>query len=82
LDLGAFEYSPPTLTSLRIQDGTCVLDFTSVPGAVYDLLKSLNITSAWTPLITNIPGADGFTEVMDTNLGAGFQTFYRIRSSL
>jgi len=37
---------------------------------------------AWAPAITNIPGADGQTEVVDTNAAARLQAFYRVRSPL
>ncbi|MGH7869135.1 MAG: hypothetical protein ACREP9_16230, partial [Candidatus Dormibacteraceae bacterium] len=76
------EYSPPSLSSIRMERGNSVLDFTSVPGASYDLLRAMDVPGVWTPVVTNIPGLDGFTEVVDTNSSGQPQAFYRVRSSL
>jgi hypothetical protein len=83
LDIGAYEYSAPSLTAIRILGNDCVLDFTSVPGAYYDLQRAADFASqSWISAITNIPGSDGSTEVVDTNAARQLRLFYRLRSSL
>ncbi len=83
IDIGAYEYSPPALTSLRLVGSDCILDFSSVSGAFYDLLRAPDLSSqSWIPVLTNIPGADGFIEVTDTNAALHPRFFYRVRSSL
>ena len=82
-DIGAYEYSAPTISGIRIMGTDCILDFTSVPGAYYDLQRTIDLAAqTWIPAITNIPGAEGSTEVVDTNAARQLRLFYRLRSSL
>ncbi len=82
LDIGAYEYSAPFLTAIRLLGADCILDFTTVPGNAYDLQRTPDLGSpAWTPIRTNLPGVDGITEVTDTNAAGGSRYFYRVRAS-
>lgn len=83
LDLGAYEYGQPLINNLRINGNDAVVSFTGESGNQYDLESASNLASGgWSPVIMNVPGANGVIEITDTN-GAGFsQRFYRVRSAL
>ena len=83
LDIGAYEYSTPSISAIRVVGNDCILDFVSVPGTYYDLQRTTDLARpTWTPAITNIFGSDGSMEVVDTNAARQLRLFYRLRSSL
>ncbi len=83
LDLGAYEYSRPLINGLVVIGPDCVVSFTSELGNLYSVERSASLAPAdWLPLATNLAGANGSLQVIETN-GASFpQRFYRVRSSL
>lgn len=83
VDLGAYEYRVPELTSLRLIGNDCLLDFSAVVGNQYDLDRANDpALGAWVPALTNIPGIDGTIEITDRNGAGQPRRFYRLKASL
>jgi len=83
LDLGAYEYRRPLLTSIKVIGANCLIDFTAVNGGQYDLESAPGLgNNLWSPVATNIQGFDGTVQVTDINAASQPMRFYRVRSSL
>ncbi len=83
LDLGAYEYRVPELTSLRLIGNDCFLDFSAVAGNQYELHRANDLAAGnWVSAITNIPGIDGVIEIIDMNGAGQPRRFYRMKASL
>jgi hypothetical protein len=83
IDVGAYEYSPPVINSLRLQGSDCVVTFTGEPGNQYDLQRSSNFAGGgWSVVITNVPGTNGPMEITDTNGAGASQRFYRVKAAM
>ena len=82
LDLGAYEYRVPTVSSIRLSGNDCLLDFTTATNNHYDLQRTSDLTAnLWSPVITNVSGTDGTIELTDTNGAAQARRFYRVKVS-
>jgi hypothetical protein len=83
LDLGAYEFSPPLINSLRFSGNDCLVSFTAESSNLYALERASNLTGAsWSAVVTNIAGTNGVILITDTN-GAGLaQRFYRVRAAM
>jgi hypothetical protein len=83
LDIGAYEYAAPSLIHLRFLGKDCLVDFTTVPGVVYELQRTASLRQpAWAPAVTNIIGSGNPTQVTDVGAAGQFQLFYRVLTSL
>jgi hypothetical protein len=80
LDLGAYEYTPPKFTGIRLNGEDCILDFTTAAGTPYELQSTSNLAlGAWLPLKTHLPGVDGTAEITDSRVANQSQRFYRVK---
>jgi hypothetical protein len=83
IDLGAYEYGVPLFKGIKVNGKDCVLDFTAEAGNLYDLQGTSDPGSnLWTPVMTNIPGADSTIQIIDTNAVSQPKRFYRVKSSM
>ena len=80
LDLGAYEFARPSLSLLKLKDNDCVIDFTANGTGLYEVQRTSDLVS-WTPMQSNIPGANDPIEVIDLNGASQFRRFYRVRQS-
>jgi hypothetical protein len=81
LDIGAYEYEPPRISRMQIGAGGCLIDFTSVAGNRYDLLRSDGLSAGgWAGVVTNLLGTGGVLQANDTNGGGQSSRFYRVRA--
>ena len=82
-DLGAYEYRAPGFSAIRISGNDCLLDFTAATGNQYELQSTSNLAgNFWSPVRSNIPGADGAIHVTDTNAASQPKRFYRLKAFL
>jgi hypothetical protein len=83
IDIGAYEYRPPSLSGIQVSNGACAITFASEEGNQYDLLRASNLlNSSWSSVLTNIPGTGGMVQVTDTNVGGQAKLFYRLRAAM
>jgi hypothetical protein len=81
-DLGAYEYRVAAFSAIQFAGNDCLLDFITAAGNRYDLQSTSDLVGAfWSPVMTNIPGADGTVRVIDTNAAGQPKRFYRVQSS-
>jgi hypothetical protein len=81
IDLGAYEYRPLEINSIRIHDHHSLVSFPTVLGNAYDLEGTHGFAdNPWMPVITNRSGVDGSVEVMDPAEADDSRRFYRVRA--
>ena len=84
-DAGADELTSiaPQIKKLSISGNHCVIDFTTLSGFTYDLVKSSDLTTAaWPIAVSNIPGNGAVVQATDTNGAGQPHHFYQVRRSL
>jgi len=83
IDLGAFEYRPTRVAGIQPVGGGWAIDFTTVAGNQYDLLRNGGVAiGPWSPVVTNIFGTGGTVRVADTNANGQASQFYRVKAAL
>ncbi len=83
IDIGAYEYRRPVVTSFRLMGADCLIDFSAVTGSQYDLETTSDLPSAmWSAVTTNIPGVDGIVRITDSDAAGHPMRFYRVKSSM
>ncbi len=81
LDLGAYEYAKPVITSFRLNGSDCLIDFTSESGLPYELQRSGVLSgTGWLGIATNIGDSSGTSHVTDTNAATLSRLFYRVNA--
>jgi hypothetical protein len=84
-DVGADELvnSAPQIKKLSLSGNDCLIDFTTLAGFSYELVKSSDLTTgAWPTAVSNIPGNGSVVQATDTNGAGQPNRFYKIRRSL
>lgn len=83
IDPGAYEYRPPAMAGIQFDGAGCLVDFTTVEGNRYDLLRAGSLVNGlWLPVTTNIPGTGGTMRVADTNAAGQTRLFYQVKAAL
>jgi hypothetical protein len=84
-DVGADELTnvAPEIKKLSLSGNDCLIDFTTLAGFSYELIRANDLTTgAWSVSANNILGNGGIIQATDTN-GAGQPfRFYQVRRSL
>ena len=84
-DIGADEFTtntPPRITALRTSGTDCLISFTTFLGVGYDVQRAGEASgSAWSLVVTNVPGTGGVVQSADTNATGQARRFYLVRSS-
>src|SRR6266550_2626853 len=82
-DVGADEFTtnaPPRITNLRLSGTNCLISFTTFLGVGYDVQRASEVTgSAWSLVVTNLPGTGGVVHSTDTNATGQLRRFYLVR---
>jgi len=84
-DIGADEFTtnaPPRITNIRLSGTDCLISFTTFLGVGYDVQRAGEASgSAWSLVVTNVPGTGGVVQSADTNATGQARRFYLVRSS-
>ena len=84
-DIGADEFStnaPPRITGFRLTGTNCLISFTTFLGVGYDVQRASELTgSAWSIVVTNVPGTGGVVQSADSNATSQLRRFYLVRLS-
>jgi hypothetical protein len=84
-DIGADEFTtnaPPRITHFRMSGTNCLISFTTFLGVGYDVQRAGEATgSAWSLVVTNLPGTGGVVQSADTNATGQARRFYLVRLS-
>jgi len=82
-DIGADEFttkSPPHVTNFRLSGDDCLLSFTTLAGAGYDLQRRDNLSvGTWETVAANIPGTGDVVQAVDVDGAAQARRFYVVR---
>ena len=85
-DIGADEFTtnaPPRVTAFRLSATNCLISFTTFLGVGYDVQRASEVAgSAWSLVVTNLPGTGGVVQSTDTNANGQLRRFYLVRLSL
>jgi len=85
-DIGADEFTtnaPPRITDFRLSATNCLISFSTFLGLSYDVQRASEVTgSAWSFVVTNLPGTGGVVQSADTNATGQPRRFYLVRLSL
>jgi hypothetical protein len=84
-DIGADEFTtntPPRITDFRLSGTNCLISFTTFLGVGYDVQRAGEVTgSAWSLVVTNVPGTGGVVQSTDANATGQARRFYLVRLS-
>ncbi len=81
LDLGAYEFARPLITSFKLNGADCQIQFSGEAGQRYQLERAGVLSdSAWAASSTSIAGLAGTNSVTDTNGATLSQLFYRVKA--
>ncbi len=84
-DIGADEFTtnaPPRITDFRLSGTNCLISFTTFLGVGYDVQRASDVMgSAWSQVVTNLPGTGGIVQSTDTNAIGQARRFYLVRLS-
>ncbi len=84
-DIGADEFTtnaPPRITDFRLSGTNCLISFTTFLGVGYDVQRASDVMgSAWSQVVTNLPGTGGVVQSTDTNAIGQARRFYLVRLS-
>ena len=82
-DLGADEFtttSPPRITDFRLSGTNCLISFTTLPGADYDVQRASGFAGGvWSVVTGRVFGTGGTVQTTDTNAVGQPQRFYLVR---
>ena len=60
----------------------CLISFSTFLGVGYDVQRASELTgSAWSIVVTNLPGTGGIVQSVDTNTAGRASRFYLVRLS-
>ncbi|HYT61442.1 MAG TPA: hypothetical protein VEL06_14795, partial [Haliangiales bacterium] len=69
-------------TDFRLSGTNCLISFTTFLGVGYDVQRASDVMgSAWSQVVTNLPGTGGIVQSTDTNAIGQARRFYLVRLS-
>src|SRR6266498_5667040 len=84
-DIGADEFTTNAqsrITDFRLSGTNCLISFTTFLGVGYDVQRASDVMgSAWSQVVTNLPGTGGIVQSTDTNAIGQARRFYLVRLS-
>jgi hypothetical protein len=84
-DIGADEFTtnaPPRITGIQLSGTNYLISFTTFLGVGYDVQRASELTgSAWSFVVTHVPGTGGIVQSVDPNAIGQRRRFYLVRLS-
>jgi subtilisin family serine protease len=78
-NLTAEESPSIRMVAIELSEGNVVLQWVSAAGRSYDLLRTTDLSAAWTPIATNIAATPPVNSATDSSPPASVSSFYRVQ---